>query len=275
MKKLFFLICTILFLINSVYSQEDFKIDWIKGKIYSSASGTVKNDHNFALNRIEAMELIHEKAKANFVKGLKNININESDSVFDYFANRSDKNRDLYSFIDKGILFKVEYPNLNSIKVTYTIDIFGDNSLMNILMDERGKYTEDLIGYMDYHYNTKYTGVIIDARGELISFDGYNVKVKPSLFVTVKDSDGRIIFDRDNVYPEVIRKKGMVKYSYDIKEDYTDRIGKAPLKIAAAGTGDRDGSIIVVSSSSAKKLLSSEITRKAIQEGNIVIVIDR
>jgi hypothetical protein len=95
MKELIF---KIVFLLNAVFcafSQEDYKIDWTRGRIFSSAFSVVKNDYNFALNRIEAMDQIHEKAKANFVRVLKKININESLSVSDYFEQRSGKNQEL------------------------------------------------------------------------------------------------------------------------------------------------------------------------------------
>lgn len=146
---------------------------------------------------------------------------------------------------------------------------------MNIMMSERDIYTEELFPYIGYYFDTKYTGVIIDARGILKSFDGYDVKVKPALFVVVKDSDGKTVFDLNNVYPDVIREKGMVRYSYDINENFNERVGKNPLRIIASGAGDRSGSQIVITTSDAKKMLSSEITRKAIHYGEIVIIIDR
>ena len=115
---------------------------------------------------------------------------------------------------------------------------------------------------------------IIDARGTLVSYDGHEVSVKPSLFVTIKDSEGRLVFNQNNVYPEIIKNKGMVRYSYDIMEDQRSRVGSSPLKIVAYGTGDRSGSHIVVSELDAKRMLASETTRNAIKNGKVVIIID-
>ena len=274
MKKILLFFLIFIFLDSIVFADEGYYIDWIKGRIYSLVYINVKGDYNFANNSLKGIYDSQIKSKINFYKALKEINISESISVLDYFEERSERNRELFSLIDKADLYKVEYPNVNTIKISYYINLFGEESLMNILMNERDIYTEDLKGYMGYHYETQYTGIIIDARGELISFDGYTVKVKSSLFITVKDSEGRIVFDKNNIYPEIIREKGMVRYSYDINADHLDRVGKNPLRIVANGTGDRSGSVIVITEIDAKKMLSSNTTRQAIQNGKIVIIID-
>ncbi len=274
MKKLLFFLLIFLNFNSIVFSEESFYIDWINGRIYSIINRKVKGDHNFANNSLVEMQNAQGIVKVNFYKALKQINIFESVSVLDYFEESSEKYRELFSLIDNATLDKVEYPEINSIKLTYYINIFGKTSLMNILMEERDIYTEDLKGYMGYHYETQYTGIIIDARGELTSFDGYSVKVKPSLFIVVKDSEGRIVFDKNNIYPEIIREKGMVRYSYNVYEDLEDRVGKNPFRLVADGVGDKSGGIIVVTEIDAKKMLSSTTTRKAINNGNIVIIID-
>ena len=274
MRKITFILLMIFLLNIQIYSDGYSDIDWIDGRVYSSYSIYNKNDYNFAANRLAGINIAREKAKINFYKVLKRINIYESLSLLDYFKERGGKNRELFSLIDSAELYQIEYPDVNSIKLTYYIDIFGDNSLMSIMISERDIFTEDLKGYMGFHYDTKYTGVIIDARRELISYDGFVVKVKPSIFIVIKDDEGRLVFDQNNVYPEIIREKGMVRYSYDIYEDQTKRVGNNPFRIVASGTGDRSGSNIVITVSDAKRMLSSETTRKAIQNGKVVILIE-
>ena len=241
---------------------------------FSSAAFYSKNDSNFANNRIQGVEIAKQEVKTNFFKALQRINIYESTSVLNYFEEQSDKNRELHTLIDSAKLFKVEYPNLNTIKYSYYINIYGEDSLMSLVVGQGARYTEDLKSYVDYPFTANYSGIIIDARGELTSFDGLKVKVKPALFITVKDADGRIIFNQNNVFPEAIKAKGMVKYSYDINEDNSSRVGKNPLKIVAEGTGDKSGSVIIITVNNSKKMLSSDITKKAIQNGNVVIIIE-
>ena len=157
MKKIVLIIA--IFCSFWVFSQEKENIDWINGKIYSSIFVYVKNDYDFAHNRLKEIDIAREKAKVNYYSILKKINLSESTPVLDYIENTGNKNRDLFSLIDNARLNKIEYPNINTIKVTYYINIYGENSLMSIVMNERDFFTEDLKGYMGFIYETNYTSV--------------------------------------------------------------------------------------------------------------------
>jgi len=272
MKKI---IVFFIFLNFFIYSDDSFKIDWAEGRIYSYASVKVKSDKNFMNDRIIGVENAKEETKAGFYKALDTVYIFESTTVLDYFEEHSDKNRELYSLINNAKFFKMEYPDLTTIKVTYVIPIFGENSLMSLMISERNIYTEELKSYLFYPYKAEYTGIIIDARGELTSYDGYKVKAKPALFISVKDEDGKVVFDQYNVLPDVIKRKGMALYSYSVMDDFSGRIGSNPLKIAALGTGDRTGSVLTVSLDNAKKMVSSDILKNAIKNGSIVIIVNQ
>jgi len=248
-------------------------IDWINAKIYSSVSFSVKTDHDFAKNRIKEVENAREKAKVSFYSIFKQINFDESRSIFDFLEETEKKRNNLFSLIDRAKIHKMEYPNLNTVKVSYSINIYGNDSLLDLVMKDEDTLVEELPWPANYVYHNKYTGIIIDARGDLTSFDGFKTTIKPSIFMTVKDSSGKLVFSRYNVLPEVLKTKGMIRYSYDINEKLEERIGKNPYKLVAYGSGDRKGSIIVISENDAKKLLASEKTRKAIQNGNIVVVL--
>jgi hypothetical protein len=257
-----------------MYPEEISNIDWINGKIFSTVTFTFKNDYNFAHNKMKEIESAREKAKINYYGILKNINVYESTSVLDYIESSPEKNDNLFKLLDNAGLSKIEYPKFNTVKLTYYIEIYGKNSLINILMPDEATYTDELKNYTDFHFNADYTGVIIDARGTLDSFDGNKVKVKPCIFVTIKDDSGKSVITKNNVLPEVILDRGMVRYSYDIKQNQEARVGEKPLRIVAYGAGDRAGGIIVISQLDAQKILSSEKTRNSVKNGNMVIVIN-
>ncbi|HOJ64613.1 MAG TPA: hypothetical protein PLE45_09355 [Spirochaetota bacterium] len=275
MKKIYiFLIIVVNILLYSVENKEkNSYIDWVTGKIYSVITIYVKNDYNFPHKRLMEIEKAKDLAKINYYGILKNINISESKSVLDFFE-ETNKNSELFSLIDNAYLKKIEYPTPNTIRLLYYINIYGENSLISKLMNEKDFYTEDLRSYKGFNYRTNYTGVVIDARGILTSFDGYEVKVNPTIFITVLDNEGRLVFNQYNIYAKVLKEKGMVRYSYDINEDISDRVGNNPVRIVAFGTGDRNGSIIVISENDAKLLLSSKETKEAIQYGKIALIID-
>ncbi|HOF02265.1 MAG TPA: hypothetical protein PK385_07440 [Spirochaetota bacterium] len=258
-----------------LFSEDKSYIDWINGKIYSTISVKVKNDYNFPHAKLEKINIARDMAKINYYRILKEINLYESTPVIDYIEQSSISNSRLFYLIDNATLNNIEYPDLNTVKLSYYINMFGDNSLMSILMNERDFYTEKLRSYEGYNFKVGFTGIVIDARGVLQSYDGYDVKVEPCLFVTVKDNEERLVFNQYNVEAEVIKNKGMARYSYDVNEDQSDIVGISPLRIAAYGVGDRNGSIIVVTENDAKKMLADDKTRSAIRSGKIVIIIDR
>jgi hypothetical protein len=273
---LFFLLFDIYSFASSLDNKEELYIDWIDGRIYSSTTITSKMDYTFIKNSLAKINDAKERAKINYYSILKKINMRDSMSVVDYIELSSEKSRELFSLIDSAKLETIRYPSVNSIEIVYYIDMYGDNSIMDIIMKGQKIYTEELKGYMGYSYNNNYTGIIIDARGDLSSFnERIIVKIKPSIFLAIKDNEGNLVFNEYNVLPEVIKNRGMVKYSYNIYEDNIDRVGKNPLRIVAYGAADEDGSILIVAQNDAKKMLASNQSRDAIKNGKVVVVIDK
>jgi hypothetical protein len=273
MMKYFILFLFTLVSLN-IFSIGKENIDWSTGEIFSSVTVEAKNDHNFAHNRLKQIEIGREKAKVNFYGILKRINLDESKSVLDFLEAIDERRNDLFSLIDNAKIHKFEYPSLNSIKITYSINLYGERSLMNIIIPDEESFTEKIETSTEYILGSQYSGIIIDARGDLNSFDGIKTRIKPSVFVTVKDNKGKVIFNRYNIFPEILKTKGMVRYSYDINEDQAEKVGKNPFRIVAYGAGDRKGSIIVITESDAERIIASEKTKNSIQNGNIVIVIN-
>lgn len=274
-KIIIFIILT--FSISYTYTDENYVVNWVDGKIYSSAEVSVKAEADYASKRLCALNYAKELARVNYYRALKSIKLSDNGTnLYEYFDSIGERKSMLFSLIDSSILYKLENKSFNDIKVTYYINIYGKkNSLMNIIMGENKHYTEDLLPYIDYNYESDFTGIIIDARGELTSFDDYTVKVVPAMFISIRDSEGNKVFDRYNVLSSVIESEGMVRYLCDIKDSDPKRIGNKPLKIVAFGTGDRSGSVLVVSTNDAKRMLSSTATRNAIKNGKIEIIINK
>lgn len=273
MKKIIVLILSLLTFYIS--ASELSYIDWVGGKIYSSINVDTKLDYNFPHNRLQQIEVAREKAKVNYFKIFSSINVYNSITILDYIEEHTKDNGALFSLINSANLDEIKYPNLNTVSLSYYINMYGDNSLTSIIMDEQGFYTEELRQYEGFHFQTEYTGIILDARGILKSFGGEQVKVMPSIFVNIIDDQGREVFNQYNVFADVIRNQGMVRYSYDINENMSDRIGLKPYKMVAFGVGDSSGSVISISVNDAKRILASNSTRNCIKNGRVVIVIDK
>ena len=220
-----FVLCIVFFTsIISVFASNNYRVDWADGTIYSSAVFTLGRDYTYPAQYLLLQEEAKNQAEINFYRVFKSIEVSDNgQNLYDYMDSMGERKALLFSLLNKAHLHKLEYPLGNrDIKVTYSIQLYGrENSIMNILLGDRSQYTQELPAFIGETYENDYTGIVIDARGELTSFSGEKVKISPSLFLTVRDANGDVVFNRYNVLLE----RGMVKYSYDIKDSESNPNG--------------------------------------------------
>ena len=224
-----FVLCIVFFTsIISVFASNNYRVDWADGTIYSSAVFTLGRDYTYPAQYLLLQEEAKNQAEINFYRVFKSIEVSDNgQNLYDYMDSMGERKALLFSLLNKAHLHKLEYPLGNrDIKVTYSIQLYGrENSIMNILLGDRSQYTQELPAFIGETYENDYTGIVIDARGELTSFSGEKVKISPSLFLTVRDANGDVVFNRYNVRPDVLLERGMVKYSYDIKDSESNPNG--------------------------------------------------
>jgi hypothetical protein len=211
-----------------VFASNNYRVDWADGTIYSSAVFTLGRDYTYPAQYLLLQEEAKNQAEINFYRVFKSIEVSDNgQNLYDYMDSMGERKALLFSLLNKAHLHKLEYPLGNrDIKVTYSIQLYGrENSIMNILLGDRSQYTQELPAFIGETYENDYTGIVIDARGELTSFSGEKVKISPSLFLTVRDANGDVVFNRYNVRPDVLLERGMVKYSYDIKDSESNPNG--------------------------------------------------
>ena len=224
-----FVLCIVFFTsIISVFASNNYRVDWADGTIYSSAVFTLGRDYTYPAQYLLLQEEAKNQAEINFYRVFKSIEVSDNgQNLYDYMDSMGERKALLFSLLNKAHLHKLEYPLGNrDIKVTYSIQLYGrENSIMNILLGDRSQYTQELPAFIGETYENDYTGIVIDARGELTSFSGEKVKISPSLFLNVRDANGDVVFNRYNVRPDVLLERGMVKYSYDIKDSESNPNG--------------------------------------------------
>ncbi|MGL4981246.1 MAG: OmpA family protein [Treponemataceae bacterium] len=123
----------------------------------------------------------------------------------------------------------------------------------------------------------KYTGIIIDARGNLpVQGEFIQLKAKPALFPKIWDETMDLLYERNMVDPVVAKASGIVQYGYD--DDigaYKDRIGNDPLRIMARKIYGIYSTDPVISRNDALKILSSKENLELLNQGKIVILMDK
>lgn len=222
MKRIcFVLYCLIFTSVFFVFASNNYRVDWSDGKVYSSAFFTLDRNYNYPAQHLLLQEEAKNQAEINFYRIFKSIEVSDNgQNLYEYIDSMGERKALLFSLLNTAHLHKLEYPLTDyDIKVTYSIQLYGrENSIMSILLGDRSQYTQELPAYIGETYENNYTGIVIDARGDLTSFSGEKVTILPSLFLTVRDADGDVVFNRYNVRPDVLLERGMVKYSYDIKD---------------------------------------------------------
>lgn len=130
---------------------------------------------------------------------------------------------------------------------------------------------------IEYTASRAYSGIIIDARGALPVHGEYvDSQVSACFFPQIWDDQMNRIFEKNLVNPEVDEKQGLVGYHYsDNNDDYADRVGLDPLYIKATEVYGRNRTDPIIKHKDALKILTVPENVKLMQEGKVVILLDK
>lgn len=122
-----------------------------------------------------------------------------------------------------------------------------------------------------------YTGIIIDARGQLdVQGEFSTDEVKPCFFPKIWDENMNLIYERNMADPQTESKKGFVHYDWTENEaNYTDRVGIDPLYISARKVFGRFRTDPVISVRDALKILCIPENVELLKQGKVVILLDK
>ena len=122
-----------------------------------------------------------------------------------------------------------------------------------------------------------FTGIIIDARGAYPVHGEYvKSEVYPCFFPEIWDDQMNSIYEKNIVNPATVTSKGLVGYHYsDDAADYEDRVGSDPLYIKASQVYGRNRTDPVIKHRDALKILTVSENIKLLQEGKVVILLDK
>ena len=122
-----------------------------------------------------------------------------------------------------------------------------------------------------------FTGIIIDARGACPVHGEYvKSEVYACFFPQIWDDQMNSIFEKNIVSPKVVMEKGLVAYHYsDDNSLYEDRVGSDPLYIKASQVYGRNRTDPIIKLRDALKILTVPENIKLLQEGKVVILLDK
>ncbi len=130
---------------------------------------------------------------------------------------------------------------------------------------------------IEYVASRPYSGIIIDARGAYPVHGEYiKSTVNPCLFPQIWDDEMNRIFEKNLVNPQIDQQDGIVGYHYsDDTSNYEKRVGADPLYIRATQVYGRNRTDPVIKHKDALKILTVPENVKLMQEGKVVILLDK
>ena len=179
----------------------------------------------------------------------------------------------LYDFIGSG----KKTPNIFTLDLKYltTNNVLNINKLSKNMVRHSQPYTPNVP--IDTVPSRKYTGIIIDARGANPVHGEYvDSETYPCFFPTVWDEDMEIVYEKNLADPYVVKEDGLVGYHYsDDSSYYFDRVGADPLYIKATEVYGRNRTDPIIKKKDALKILTIADNIKLMQEGKVVILLDK
>lgn len=180
---------------------------------------------------------------------------------------------EVYDFIMSG--YKTPDVFSQDIKYLKTTNSLNINDIGKLLVNHKRPYNPEKP--IEYAASRAYSGIIIDARGAYPVHGEYvKSEVYPCLFPQIWDDQMNRVFEKNLVAPEVVSKEGLVKYHYsDDSQMYEDKVGSDPLYIKATQVYGRNRCDPVIKHKDALKILTIPENVKLLQEGKIVILLDK
>ena len=179
----------------------------------------------------------------------------------------------VYSFIMGGHKTPdVFSKDLNYLKTTNTTNI---NDIGKLLV--RHNYPYNPQTPIESVPSRVFSGIIIDARGAFPVHGEYiKSEVYACFFPQIWDDQMNSIFEKNIVSPKVVMEKGLVAYHYsDDNSLYEDRVGSDPLYIKASQVYGRNRTDPIIKRRDALKILTVQENIKLLQEGKVVILLDK
>ena len=281
MKTKFFAIINFLFIyLNfSLFSQQALiestsSINWITRDFVSKMSLDTKAANiQLPSGKKKASSIVKTKMPQLIHTPLLSLYSDSNYTLSDEIVRENLSLDEVLDFITNGYktpdVFTSDAKKLNSTNTTNVNDI-GKN-----LVKHSVSYVPDQP--IDFVPTRKFTGIIIDARGLLPIHGEYiSEQVNPCFFPQIYDDKMNLIFEKNMVHPEIIKKDGLVSYHYsqDISL-YEEKVGVDPLYIKAKKVFGRNRTDPIISREDALKILSEKANIELIKQGKIVILLDK
>jgi len=255
------------------------EFDWSRSTLEMTIS-TVRDPmgRNGAAASLDAQRRLDEHFVRRLLDRLYDVPIDSRMTIGQYIEQDPQITTELFeraSEADRGVPYTS--PDLSRLLRRYSVRVFPD--LAEIFVHHEAPFPmEEVIRWLP---TRQYTGVVIYAgeplpvRGEEAPDGGpLYEEIEPALFPEILDTNFRPVLQQDMLYPDWIRRWGIVAYTESSDETaWIDRVGNRPLRIMAEQVFGIRRSDIVISPGDADRLLASDHNRDILRQGRILVIV--
>jgi len=276
MKKTLFILTAFLFS-SLVYAQaieSVSEIDWTTKTFTSNITmDTVKSGIQMPSGKKTASVQIKTKTPELIQRPLLTLFVNNFECLGDEVIKNNITLDKIAEIIEKGKTTpEVFSHDTKQLKTTNTLNVDAISS--GLIRNKKGYKPETPIEDIP---SRAFTGIIIDARGSRPVHGEYvSSEIYPSFFPQIWDEEMNTIYERNMVDPSVSLSRGIVTFDYsDDFKRYEKITGYDPLYIRATQVYGRNRTDPVIKKSDALKILSVPENIKLLNEGKVVVLLDK
>ncbi len=251
-------------------------VNWSQGYALAWGKSQVNMDaDNILQSRHAAEKKAIELAMNDLANVLLKVRVDAYKTIFDYIA----ENREFAVLFNKYIHdYSLKLMPLTQgytlVKSGVVFHFFGKKSLLEVFFEALKNEPVQRVPLFRNHDHMEvhnYTGLVIDARGL-----GFKPSIFPSIYVNDSRNIRRTIFSFHHLNRERSLQSGGARYTTTPFNVYMDKhVGPKPYICSAERVGGEFNTDIFISREDAVKFLSSTKTSKKLEEGRVLIIVDR
>lgn len=250
------------------------RVNWITKEFVSDISLDIKDAGlQMPSGKTAAISIIRQRLPSLLKSSLLSLYVDSMSYLGDFVEEENITLEQISKIVEDAhrtpALFSSDGKNLNTTN-TIVLDTISKELVKH-------KYPYMVEAPLDIVSTREYSGIIIDCRGSLPVHGEYTKsECYPCFFPEIWDENMELVFEKNMVNRDVARNQGINAYHYsDDFSLFEDRVGVDPLYIKAFKVYGRNRSDPVIRRSDAWKITSLEANKKLIQDGKVVILLDK
>src|SRR5574344_76222 len=250
------------------------RVDWIRKSFVSDISfDTEKAGIELPSGRNTAVRRMEMKLPMLIKDPLLSLNVDSSSQLGDFVLDETLTLEQITRIILGGKTSAEVFKDDGS--VLSTTNTIALTNVSSILVKQKYPYTP--AEPVDSIESRPYSGIIIDARGELpVQGEYIKSRVSPCFFPCIWNENMDLVYERDMMEAAEAEKNGIIMYGCSGEESaYAGRVGTDPLYIRAVKTYGRYRTDPVISNDDAPRILTVKENRDLLRQGKVAVILDK